>query len=44
MRSLAHASHIGDMRNVYEILVGKPERKDPRERPRLGKIIILKQI
>jgi hypothetical protein len=29
MRWKKHVSHIGDMRNAYSILVGKPERKKP---------------
>jgi hypothetical protein len=29
-----YVAHTGDMRNAYKILVGKPEEKTPRGRPR----------
>jgi hypothetical protein len=29
-----HVAHVGEMRNVYSILVGKPEGKRPLGRPR----------
>jgi hypothetical protein len=29
-----HVAHMGDMRNVYKVLVGKPEGKGPLGRPR----------
>jgi hypothetical protein len=31
-----HVACMGGMRNAYNILVGKPERKRPCERPRYG--------
>jgi hypothetical protein len=32
--ALSHVSRIGEMRNAYNILVRKPERKRPQGRPR----------
>jgi len=29
-----HAAHMGKIRGVYRVLVGKPEGKKPRGRPR----------
>jgi hypothetical protein len=34
MRWAEHVARLGDMRNVYNILVGKPEGKRPLGRPR----------
>jgi hypothetical protein len=34
MRLAVHVACMGAMRNVYKILVGKPEGKKPLERPR----------
>jgi hypothetical protein len=34
MRWVGHIAHMGEMRNVYKILVRKPERKRPLGRPR----------
>jgi hypothetical protein len=34
MRWVGHVARIGEKRNAYRILVGKPERKRPLERPR----------
>jgi hypothetical protein len=34
MRWVGHVACIGDGRNVYRVLVGKPEGKSPLERPR----------
>jgi len=31
---MGHVARIGDMRNAYKILVGKPEGKKPRGRHR----------
>jgi len=36
MRWTGHVSCMGEMRNAYKILVGKPERKTSLERPRCG--------
>jgi hypothetical protein len=33
MRWLKYVAHMGDMRNAYKILVGKPEGKRPLGRP-----------
>jgi len=30
MRWTRHVAHMGEMRNAYKILVGKPEGKRPR--------------
>jgi hypothetical protein len=34
MKWAGHVACMGEMRNVYKILVGKPERKRPLEIPR----------
>jgi hypothetical protein len=34
MRWAGHVVRIGEGRNVYRVLVGKPEGKSPLERPR----------
>jgi hypothetical protein len=34
MRLARHVAHIREMRNEYNILVGKPEGKTPLRRPR----------
>jgi hypothetical protein len=34
MRWAGHVAHMGEGRNVYRVLVGKPEAKRPLERPR----------
>jgi hypothetical protein len=34
MRWSGHVSRMGEKRNVYRLLVGKPERKRPLGRPR----------
>jgi hypothetical protein len=34
MRWAGHVALMGEGRNVYRVLVGKPERKRPFERPR----------
>jgi hypothetical protein len=34
MRQAGHAAHTGEMRNLYKVLVGKPEGKRPLGRPR----------
>jgi hypothetical protein len=33
MRWVRHVAYVGDMRNAYKPLVGKPEDKRPLERP-----------
>jgi len=33
MRWMGHVAQMGEMRNVYSILVGKPEGKKPLRRP-----------
>jgi hypothetical protein len=33
MRWMGHVAHIGERRNVYRVLMGKPEGKRPLERP-----------
>jgi hypothetical protein len=35
MRWAGHVARIGEGRNLYSVLVGKPEGKRPLERPRL---------
>jgi len=35
MRWAGHVARMGNMRNAYKILVGKPEGKRPLERTRL---------
>jgi hypothetical protein len=34
MRWVSHVACVGEMRNIYKILIGKPEGKKPRGRPR----------
>jgi hypothetical protein len=34
MRWVGHVAHMGEGRNVYRVLMGKPEGKRPFERPR----------
>jgi hypothetical protein len=34
MRWAGHVARMGEGRNVYRVLVGKPERKRPLGRPR----------
>jgi hypothetical protein len=34
MKWAGHVAHMGMGRNVYRVLVGKPEGKRPLERPR----------
>jgi hypothetical protein len=34
MRWAGHVARIGEGRNLYTVLVGKPEGKKPLERPR----------
>jgi hypothetical protein len=34
MRWGVHVAHMGEMRNAYSVLVGKPEGKMPLGRPR----------
>jgi hypothetical protein len=34
MRWAGHVARVGEWRNVYRVLVGKPEGKIPLERPR----------
>jgi hypothetical protein len=34
MRWAGHVAHMGEVRNVYRVLMGKPEGKRPLERPR----------
>jgi hypothetical protein len=36
MRWAGHVARIGEKRNAYRILVGKPEGKRPLGRPRSG--------
>jgi hypothetical protein len=36
MRWAGHVARIGEERKVYKVLVGKPEGKRPRGRPRHG--------
>jgi hypothetical protein len=33
-RWAGHVAHIGEIRNAYKILVGKPDRKRPLGRPK----------
>jgi hypothetical protein len=42
MRWAENIAQMGVKRNAYRILVGKPERKRPVERPRRRWVIILK--
>jgi hypothetical protein len=32
---VGHVAHIGEMRNAYSVLVGKPEGKRPLGRPKI---------
>jgi hypothetical protein len=41
MRWAGHVARMGEKRNTYRLLVGKPEGKRPLGRPRLGGWIIL---
>jgi hypothetical protein len=34
MRWAGHVAHMGEERNVYKVLMGKPEGKRPLERPK----------
>jgi hypothetical protein len=34
MRWAGHVARMGEVRSVYKVLVGKPERKRPLGRPR----------
>jgi hypothetical protein len=34
MRWAGHVARMGEERNVYKVLIGKPETKRPLERPR----------
>jgi hypothetical protein len=34
MRWVGHAAHMEESRDVYRVLIGKPERKRPLGRPR----------
>jgi hypothetical protein len=34
MRGVGHVACIGEMKNTYKILVGKPEGRRPLRRPR----------
>jgi hypothetical protein len=34
MRWAGHVAHMGEGRNMYRVLVGKPEGKEPLVRPR----------
>jgi hypothetical protein len=34
MRLAGHVTRVGEKRNAYRLLVGKPEAKRPLERPR----------
>jgi hypothetical protein len=36
MRWAGHVAHMGKERNMYKVLMGKPEGKRPLERPRHG--------
>jgi hypothetical protein len=36
MRWAGHEARMGEEKRVYRVLVGKPERKRPLERPRRG--------
>jgi len=29
-----HVAHMGEMRNIYNILIGKPDKKTPLRRPK----------
>jgi hypothetical protein len=34
MRRVRHVAHMGEMRNAYKIVAGKPEGKRPLRRPK----------
>jgi len=34
IRWIGHVAHAGEMKNIYTVLVGKPEGKRPLRRPR----------
>jgi hypothetical protein len=34
MRLAGHVAHMGEKRNAYRLLVGKPERERPLRKPR----------
>jgi hypothetical protein len=42
MRWAGHVARMGENKNVYMILVGKPDGKKPLGRPKVGGWIILK--
>jgi hypothetical protein len=42
MRWAGHVARMGEKRNVYRLLIGKPEGKRPLGRSRLGGKIILR--
>jgi hypothetical protein len=42
MTSAGHVARMGEKRNVYRILVGKPEGKRPLGRPRRRWVAVLK--
>jgi hypothetical protein len=42
MRWAGHVAQMGEKRNAYRLLVGKPERKRPLERPRHRWVINIK--
>jgi hypothetical protein len=44
MRWTEHMACMGEMRNAYNILVGKPEGKRPLGRPTHGGRVILEQV
>jgi hypothetical protein len=44
MRWAGHEAHMGEIRNAYNILVGKPEGKDHTENLGIDERIILKWI
>jgi hypothetical protein len=43
MRWTGHAARIGETRNAYRILVGKPEGKRPLGRPRCRRVNDIKR-
>jgi hypothetical protein len=44
MRWAGHVARMGEKKNAYRILVGKPDRRRPLGRPRVGGWTILKWI
>jgi hypothetical protein len=44
MRWAGHVARVGEIRNGYNILIGKPEEKGPFGRPRRKGKIILKWV